>query len=263
MGLLTACYINNVDLSRLGLTIENVEGWDDGLSVSDRLTQLPQRAGSVILAPEAETAPRTITINGVLRKPSMSAVRRAADELKDLLYRGTLEVGFVDRLDRVVYARTQSHATVIVPPQFSNPYSRVRLGLLCPDPLIYARLGTTLGIYSGQQACPLGTAISAPTIRIMGPATNPSITYRRTDGTIRRTMSFNVTLSGSDYLEINCELNDVRKYSAGVLTSALNSWVGDDWIELDPQDGDYAYASWPTLSLSSGTGEVLYRKAYI
>lgn len=259
----TAIYINELDLRRLGFITESVEGWLDSPSVLDRTTQLPGRVGAIILAPETETSPRTVTVNGLIKLGSSSAVRAAIDKLKNQISRGTLEVRFVDHLDRIIYARAQETQLVATQPQFTSPFSRVALRFFCPDPLIYAKQGTLIGLITTATPIPLGTAVSAPTLRIMGPATNPVLTYRKADGTATQSMGFTITLAGTDYLEINCEVDTIKKVISGVETIDLNLLTSGHFISLDPQDGDPDAQSFPSLELSAGTGEVMYRKAWL
>lgn len=261
----TAMYLNDYDTSRLGLIVESVEGWLDAPSARDRVTQLPKRAGDIILAPEAETAPRALVVSGVVKRTSIAACLAGIAELKERCYAGTNEVRFVDDPERVVYARTERVELTGIAPQFVNPYQRVRIALMCPDPLIYGRTPTVVGIplATTRVALPLGTAMSAPTIRVMGPATNPVLSIRRPDGTVVQTMGFTLSLLADDYLEIDCELFRATKYAAGVASNVINLWTSGDWLTFDPQDGAAASAIWPTIEVSAGSGEALYRKAYL
>lgn len=266
----TALYVNDFDTSRLGLIVTGVDGWRDAPSTRDRTTQLPTRVGAIILAPEAETAPRQISIEGVI-DPShaglaltMANVRAAISELQERIYRGTIEVRFADEPDIFVLARGEQAQLVASPPQFMNPKSRVQIRLLCPDPLRYDRNGSVVGFgVSPRTGTPLGTAVSAPVLRIMGAATNPVITYRDKSGTVRQTMTFTVTLASTDYLEIDCELFTITKYASGVASNGITLLTAGDFIALDPQDGDYAGGVWPTLEVSAGSGECLYRRAWL
>jgi hypothetical protein len=120
-----------------------------------------------------------------------------------------------------------------------------------------------VGIGATRQAIPLGTAVSAPTIRIMGAATNPVLTYRNAGGTVKQTMGFTVTLASTDYLEINGELFSITKYASGVASNGMALWTSGDFPALDPQDGYPSIDSYPTLEVSAGTGEVLYRRTWL
>ena len=270
MGGVTALFVNDFDTSSLGLVVTGVDGWRDAPATRDRTTQLPTRVGAVILAPEAETAPRQLVIDGVIdptaagKAGSLANVRAAINELQALIYRGTIEVRFADEPDVFVLARGEQAQLIATPPQFMNPKSRVQIRLFCPDPLRYDRNGSVVGFgVSPRAGVPLGTAVSAPVIRVMGAATNPVITYRDKSGVVRMTMGFTVTLAATDYLEIDCELFTIKKFASGVETNGITLLTSGDFIALDPQDGDYANAVWPTLEVSAGSGEVLYRRAWL
>lgn len=258
----TAMYVNDFDTSGLGLIVERVEGWLDAPTTQDRVTQLPGRVGAVILAPEAETAPRTITITGVIRRTSNTLVRRATEELQERLSRGTVEIRFVDDVEKMVLARCQAFQVPSGPAQFFNPYNRVSITLFCPDPLVYSLPGTVVAFTSKQRLL-LGNAVSAPTIRIYGAVTNPVLTYRDSRGVVKQTMSFTATLGAFDYLEIDSELATVTLYTNGVASNGITLWSAGDFIVGDPQDGDPANGVWPSLEVSGGSGEALYRRAWI
>jgi phage-related protein len=266
----TAMYVNDFDTSSLGLIVTSVDGWRDAPSTRDRTTQLPTRVGAVILAPEAETAPRVITVDGVIdpshagKALTLANLRAAISELQERLYRGTIEVRFADEPDIFVLARCEQGNLIATPPQFMNPKSRVQIRMLCPDPLRYDRNGSVVGFGASPRAgTPLGTAVSAPVIRIMGAATNPVITYRNMSGDVKQTMGFTVTLAATDYLEIDCELFTIKKFASGVETNGISLLTSGDFIALDPQDGDYAGSVWPTLEVNAGSGECLYRRAWL
>lgn len=265
----TALYLNDYDTSRLGLTVEQVDGWLDAPSHRDRVSQLPTRVGAIILAPDAETAPRSITVSGVITATSLRLVRTAVDNLKARLFAGTVEVRFRDHVDRVVYARCEEKRVVASPPQFADAvtgrsWTRISFALFCPDPLIYAREATVVGFSDLRREAPLGTAVSAPTLRIMGPATNPTIRYRDVRGAIRTEMEFGaLSLLSTDYLEIDCERFTVKQFTSGVESNAIDELTSaGTFVALDPQDGD-GDASYPTLEVTSGTGEALYRRSWI
>ena len=270
MRTLTTMWINDYDTSReLGLIVESIDGWLDSPSTRDRVSQLPTRTGAIILAPDAETAPRTIAIGGVIRRNTMALVRASIDELKARLFAGTVEVRFRGHADRVAYARCEEHRFVPGAPQFAEAitakaWGRVSFSLFCPDPLVYERDATIVGFSSVRRQVPLGTAVSAPTIRIMGPATNPTIRYRSARGTIVTAMEFGATtLLSTDYLEIDGERFTVRKFTSGVESNAIDSLTSaGTFIALDPQDGNGGSA-YPTLEVTSGTGEAHYRRSWI
>lgn len=258
-------YLNDVDTeTTLGMIVEAVDGWLDSPSARDRTTQLPTRVGAIVLAPDSETAPRSISVRGVIQGTSLANVRTRIEQLKDLLFRGTVELRFADHPDRVIYARCQEKHLLVTPPQFTYPKSKFGISFLCPDPLIYAVSPTLVAFGTAfRAACPLGTAPSAPVIRLMGPATNPVISYRDQAGTVRGSMTFGaLSLLSTDYIELDCEFCSASKHTSGVKSNILSSLSAGGFLLLDPHHADYANAVWPTIEASSGTGEVAYRKAW-
>lgn len=263
MGTRTMVYVNEFDTSGHGLVVERVEGWIDGLSVAERTSLLPGRVGAVILPPETETTPRSIQVTGVVKGSSLASLRSNIDSLKERLYRGLVEVRFVDQSDRYVNARCSGFQVPATPPQFMNPRGRISFSLFCPDPLIYSTQPTIVGFSSVAALLPLGTAPVAPIIRIMGVGTNPVLTYRKNNGASQATMGFTVTLAADEYLEIDCDLATVTKYAAGVATNGISLWTSGDFIVFDPQHGVFSDSSWPTIEVSAGTGECGYKRTWL
>lgn len=260
----TAMYINDYDTARLGLIVRRVEGRDDALSARDRTTGIAKRLGEVPLARDFETAARVITIIGTIKTTSMATTLAARDELKGRLFSGVTEVRFSDKPDRMYLVKPTDARIVGTAPQFDNPFSEVTISLICHDPLAYDKLCTAIGFNSVLQPCPLGTAPSQPTIRIAGPVTNPVITYRDVRGVVKRTMGFTVTLLATEYLDIDCELMAISRYTAGAKANGIALLTSGDFIMLDPQDADPWNSAWPTLEVSpAASAEALYRKAYL
>lgn len=269
MRTLTTMWLNDFDTSRLGLIVESLDGWLDSPSTRDRVSQLPTRTGAIILAPDAETAPRTLAIGGLIRRNTMALVRSSIDELKSRLFAGTIEVRFRGHPDRVAYARCEEHRFIPGAPQFAEAitakaWGRVTFSLFCPDPLVYEREATIVGFTATRRQVPLGTAVSAPTIRIMGPATNPSVRMRDARGVVKTEMQFGATsLLSTDYLEVDCERFTVKRFTSGVESNAISALTSAGaFIALDPQDGDGG-SVYPTLEVTSGTGEAHYRRSWI
>lgn len=264
MGQTTALYLNDYDTSRLGFFLRRADGRLAGLSARDRTTGLPKRVGTVPLAREAETAERRIIVLGTIKQATMAGVISSRNELKARFYRGVVEVRFEDDPDKVYYVLAEDADLRGTDPEFVNPVSEVTLTMSCRDPLIYARYPTVVGFNATKAACPLGTAISLPVLKVSGAVTNPVITYRDVRGASKRTMGFTVALLATEYLEVDCERMQIKKYTAGVAANAESTLTSGDFIQLDPQDADDVTAVWPTLEVSPAAScEAHYRKAWI
>jgi phage-related protein len=258
----TILYVNEFDTSRLGLQIEEVQGWPDGVAMNVRTTPVAGRLGGLILPPEPDGAPRTLSIRGVIRCASLAELLTNRDLLKDRLSNGTLEVRFIDRPDRVAFARLREFRSPRIGPQFANKGAFAEIEFLCADPLVYAVNAPPIAFDTDRAAVPLGTAVVAPVIRIMGAATNPVITYRNHAGLAVQTMGFTITLAATDFLEIDCELATVTKSVSGVVTSVNSVLSSGDFLRFDPTHGNYASSVWPTIETNGGTGEAIYRRAW-
>lgn len=270
-----AMWVNGYDLSGLYFTVEQADGWLSSPAVLERETQLPQRAGTVPLAPLAETAPRDITVQGVVRGTSLANCRANIDALKARLFNGTIEVSFGDQADRFVLARCAGKDVLATPPQFMNPNSRVSIRLHCPDPLIYAVNPTVIGfgaVASERSALALGSAVAMPLITV-GPCTNPVVIYRDSGGREKARMTFTRVIAADEYMEIDTELAAITYYDSGVASNGLSYWTpatsGSPSTEkflsgFDPQDGDYESAVWPTIECSVAAAcRAAYRKAWL
>jgi hypothetical protein len=45
--------------------------------------------------------------------------------------------------------------------------------------------------------------------------------------------------------------------------SMLSNMTSGNFFSLDPNDGDWLTATWPTLATSAGSGTATYNKAYL
>lgn len=261
----TALFVNDFDTSRLGFILRRVEGRDASVVARDRTTGIAKRVGEIPLARDFETATRVITCLGTLRTVSMATTLAYRDELKGRLFSGVTEVRFNDKPDRMYLVKPTDIGIAGTDPQFDNPVSEITMTLVCHDPLAYDKLCLGIGFGATLQPCPLGTAPSLPTIKIAGAVTNPVLTYRDFRGVAKKTMGFTVALGASEYLEIDNELMQINRYTAGVKANGLGLLSSGDFIMLDPQDGDPSDAAWPTLECSPAPvgAEAFYRRSYL
>lgn len=262
---MTALYLNDVNLRRLGYIVERVEGWADVPGLQPLSHVVPGRAGEVVLAGYAgDVPPRTITVSGTLLASSLTALVSARRQLAALVAGGLLEVRTLEAPD-VMHVGLGSLITVPFERQFRSvgqKGERITLTFLCTDPRAYTRAPTIVALATTRVACPLGTAPVAPVLRIYGSATNPTVTYRTAGGVSRQAMGFTITLAAADYLEIDCGAKTVTKSVSGTVSNAIDTLSSGDFPVLDPGDGDFLTGSWPTLELSAGAGEAAYRRAW-
>lgn len=259
-------YVNDLDLGELGCKIEAIEGWADPLTLRLQGQAVAQRVGQLPLTVYGGAVePRDIVVRGTITGATEADLVTARAELKDQCGRGLVELRVKDAPELMALAYLTRGIFAGVSPQFLAPWwTRVALTFTCLDPLFYTKSPTVIGmpVTGVDYPCPLGTAPSLPLIRIFA-ATNPLLSYNASTGAVRQTMGFTVTLGANDYIEIDCDAKTITKSVAGVISDGISTLVSGDFPVLDPQDADYAGAVWPTMSvLTSGTGELVYRRAW-
>lgn len=262
-------FINGKALASLSTYIDQTEDVRARASYKFPVASIFGRAGGLATAP---TVPgRTLTLGGrILTSANTAAARLTAEHaLKDWLGNGGLLLVEVDEGNPPVLAIDAYLEELKIVP-IGHPLqavgSEVTLTLNAPDPLWRAADGGTpvgLAANATRYACPLGTAPSAPIVRLMGAATNPTFVIRDSGGAAQVTIAVTLTLGANDFLELNCETGIVQKSVAGTVTrceSVLTS--GTFPFALDPEWGDYSTANWPTAEVDLGKGELLYTKRY-
>lgn len=259
----TALFLNDFDTSGLGLMVTDVQGWLDSYELRDKLADLPGRLGQLLMSPSPVTVPRQLIISGVLRTASNAVLRASCLDLVERAGHGLVEVRFVDDPLKVFFARLQTFKRTAIGPALAGNAAQVMLTMLGEDPLIYSTQPTVAAFGAYRGVCPLGSAPSAPVIHIFGPVTNPVLRYRGNDGELLRSLTLTVVLASTDYLEIDSDAMTIVKYVSGVPSNGISLLTSGDFIVLDPNDGDYQNGSWPTLEVSGGTGEALYRQTWI
>lgn len=262
-------YLNGVDASTYGFEVIDAP---DLLSMGGhtyQTTPVVQRAGVLLGTARASVEPRILTLQGFITGSSLSDAVDKLDTLKAAI--GTQPCSV-----RTAWDTTRQYWGVLVGAgagpnsSFWSTFLSVDLEFLLFDPFAYATSTTTVNFTTAATDVPLGTASSrgnrsvASTIRITGPATNPILTYRNSDGDPLAVMDFEgySPLTG-DYIEIDLARGLVEKV---VSTARLNA-MGDlkpgwNFPSLDAQDGNYILEEWPTLEVTTGTGQAVYSKAY-
>lgn len=233
------------------------------------VTPLWGRAGGWATWPSV--AGRLLTVTGrVVTSANTAAARLTAEQtLKDWignagLARLTLDEGndpvlTIDGYLEELQLKPIGHPLTAVVSEFSMRWN-------CPDPLWWSDDETIIGapVTNTRYSLPLGTAPSTPIVRMMGAATNPTVTIRDSGGAAQVTLAVTLTLASTDYLDIDCRTGAITKYVSGVSSSGASYWTSA-WLfpfALDPAWGDYANSRWPTLETSAGQAEILYIKRY-
>lgn len=261
MGLQSVLYLDDYDTALLGVIVEKVSGVSDTPAVTPRTRERYGRAGVIEVAAFPQVAARTITVSGSIGAASVAALETALDTFKAKLVPTTVRARFVNNATREWTVRPLELAVTPFPgPQFLHVYRAFTLRLLALDPYGYDLSDTVVGsIGNTDTAVAVGTAPSRPVLRCTGPATNPLWTYKNQAGTTIQTLQLTITVAGGDWVEVDCANCTIRKSVSSVITDAIATLTGGDFIALDPRDKT---TTSPTLRVSVGTGQATYRKAW-
>lgn len=257
-------WINDVDLESLGLIIDNgTTGWRDLPAHQDAAVWIPGTLGQLVASPDAQVRPRQLAISGAVRAASAQALEAAVDALKALLLSGgEVEVRFSTAPDRVHYARVESVQVPGIPPVMRQRVSRFSATLRCDVPLAFERTGRVVSFAAGPAEIELGTGPSAPTIRIGGPAANPTVVYRDAWGREVARLEVSATLDATQYLVIDCARQEVTDQSGAWVNEVLSA--GSDFPIFHPEDAAPG-GLWPTIEVfpAPASAEVFYRRTWI
>lgn len=257
-------FINGEDVDTLGLRVVDMGAWWSGITVNRSVAQ-PIGAIGGLPASEATVSPRTLTLAAAWVGTTGSRVS-ALDDVSWLM-EGELEIWHGDDTDRMAKGYLVEDTAV---GRFgSGPLADVHgdvlrtFRIVCPNAAKYDRVGRPVGFGSTRTEVPLGTLPSVGVVRILGAATNPTLNYRSTTGEVIQQMRFTITLAADDILSIDLAAETVEKTVSGTTSDALPTLnTADDFFRLDPGHGDGRNAAWPTLDVTAGDGDILYRRAW-
>ena len=258
----TTISAGGVSLRPYGLLVERVDGWYVTPAPAFETVGIHGRAGAVKVASGAPQG-RLLTVTGVVRAATLALRNTAIDQLKDAISSGILTVQRFDDVARMAIGSLEGQIQVVPHSPAIRPSARITFSIRCDSAWLSSIQPTlrALAAAATRYTVPLGTAPSTPIIRLRG--TNPILTYRDAGGTIRKSMTFTITMAAGDYLEIDMGLVKIRKSVSGVVTNGRSTLTSGDfpWA-LDPRDGNQLAGIWPTLETSVGTGLVIYPKAW-
>jgi phage-related protein len=245
---MSVLFVNDVDLDALGYGVLSVAGWGAALNTDVAYEPAPGRSG--VLLGEDTTQERLVELSMHVPAGTIAA-RDAALGFITALFTGAVELRFSDSPHKmmrgiVTSVRSRAEAEGV---SFVDPSLVIDVTVMCPNP---AKIDRYLQVATiGAQALPVptGNLPHGGVIVIQGAATNPVITYARGVNTL----GFTVTLGATDKLEIDLDTMSVTRYTAGVASNGNATWTSGEFFVFDPRDTT-------TLSLSSGTGALYYRR---
>lgn len=256
------CWINDTDVDALGLELRaGTDGWLHGIKTQRVTTAIPGRHGGISSDYTLHT-PRMISLVGQLNPTAVSGRLSEIDTVMDHL-QGELEIRFGDAEDKVMTGHVYRVGGVEMVPSFYVPDVITTIEIQCDDPVKYDRYGRVVSFGTVAAEVPLGSEQNVGVIEIMGAASAPILYYKDQAGTQQEYMSFSNTLASGAWMRIDLYRKRVRLFSAtGAESNGMSSLASGDFFTLHPAHGNKAAANWPTLSLSTGTGRILYRRAW-
>jgi hypothetical protein len=188
-----ALVVNDQDLADFGFVTQTVTGLLDAPGASYPTAKVPGRVGVVRLSRLPETPAREIRVNGLVEAASAAVLDAALGRLKQWLRQGDLELRAGHDLTKFYRGVLTGGVITAADPQFLATAASVQLTFLCVDPRAYGAEALAIGFTAARAPLPLGTAPSEPLIRVMGPAANPVLTYRKASGAVAGVMRFTIT----------------------------------------------------------------------
>lgn len=255
-------YVNDVDVATLGVAVtRSVRGAWDGVEVRQPAAPVLGRLGRLALTDTPPALPRQIVALGRQEAADTATLQGLEDRLKRLVQDGIVRVRVGDRSDREWEARGRIRITPLAAWQ-TRTAQDVELVFDCDDPVAQATADTVVDFSGGATACPLGTAPSAPIIRIGDTVTNPVVTLRDRFGQVVQTMGFTISIGAGEWLDIDCEAQTIVDQDGANQASTFDG--STEFIELNPYDGAGTSGPWPTLECSGGGLAIAeYRKRWL
>jgi len=253
--------VNGDNLGDFGLQWQNRSGWGDSPRAQVVTHRLPDGDG-VFFQEVNITAPRLMTISGIVHASDVSTLLGNIDDIKSRL-EGLIKVSFSDDSDRFVAGRKESLVVGDFQPGAIVPTKPYTLKVVCPDPRRYSNSVTSVG---EGAPCPLGTANVRPVITITGPSADPTtVALKDYQGNTVSTFTIAASLSSGESWLIDSETAQVlHDDGAGTVTSVLSSFSGT-LPNLKQEDADFGSSAWPSFTATAGSPDsmvISYQKAW-
>jgi hypothetical protein len=266
---MTALRVNGVDLAeRFGFFATSIGGWLGMTALTTPAASVSGRDGALALPAHVGTG-RSVQLVLTTQATTPETRRERERGLSGLLRAGQVRVRVEDGLPGPVQIEGRLRALAILPygPSLTPLASQATIDLICDEEVYWRDVEPAtraLAVAGTRYTLTLGTAPSSPLIRLMGPATNPVLTYRDAGGAVARTAGFTVSLASTEYLDLDMRRGVIHRVASGVATNGIALLTSGQfpWA-LDPQDGDRGTAAWPTVEVSAGTGEVLWWRQWL
>jgi phage-related protein len=259
-GLIGPVEVGGTDIVRdLGYMLTRTENWGAGLRTTYPSAALPGGIGSV-RSDAGSVQPRTIPIGIKVKAATLSERDARLAHLRSL-FRGDVVLRFGDAPWKKITGKCVAESSAGIAPTSGFAIADVvaTFEIECADPVKYDVDETVLA-FSTNTAVPVGDIRHGGVIRITGAATNPTVTYKNSAGTTIATLGLTDIIASGDWVEIDLDRRTIRRSVSGVVTYNAALRTSGDYFWIDPDDA--SGTSNPTLSVSSGTGQITYRRRW-
>lgn len=266
MGLLT---IDGVDLSTLGIAVTAAPAVMSAAPAAWESVQITQRPGVLLTRAEPQVAPRTLTMQLLIRGTDRADAEDTTQDLKAAWYGREVLVAWdwMVAEGRSYPAYLQAFEVNLFGGGNIGGWVTVDLEWLVPGAYAIDDADST------DNAAPttpidieVGTAPTEARLVLDGPATDPTFTWKDEAGVTLGTMVFDVTLGAADALIIDArDGGSVTLDTGGTLTNGLGliTNAGYTFPIFRPQDADRVTPDWPTVEASTGALlTATYRKRF-
>jgi hypothetical protein len=252
-------WFNDVDVGLLGVRVAKVENARTLTRREWAIRPLPG-VGQAVLTDQPTPGARLFVLKCNQTAASLAALEELRRQLVWYIKRRDTVVKLADRAGAFQRCRVVGADIPPIGPwaRDINPAHDVEIELMAEDPAWYSNTETVVNFSAAQTACPIGNAVSWPRIVVTGPIVNPVVTLRAADGSVRRTMTLNITLTAGQTLTVDNEAGTVVDHTGASRMEVPGNglWM----IGLDPADAGGPNGPWPTLALtpapSGGAGAV-------
>jgi phage-related protein len=247
--------VDGFDMSTIGMIVsDDIRGFEDGPILQWPNVRIPHRIDALVTSSSPNYRDRVITVPATVLGSTRSEMQDFLDEIKWRLSPDQVLVRFAHDETREYRGRVDQGTVKTIPPAIIQRGLKFTIRIVCFDPRKYA-ISDTVQAFSGATSMALGTAPSHPVLRLSG-GSNPIVIYKDSSAVEQGRMEF--SWSGT-WIDVNMLDKTIIDNTGANQADALT--VGDFFV-LDPRDGDYPTPSWPTLQVSSSSGQATYRKNY-
>ena len=248
-----------------GFAVDDVAGWFSPAPRQVMRTRIPGRAGAAVT--RIEEGEKELRVSGHVVGSSLADRNTLLDEVASILARGAaLRLERTDVSGRTVATGWLEGQPEVVEgdPRMASRHARLAFRLVTSSAYIEDAAPLPYSFGATRTAMPLGTAAVAPLLRIVGSATNPIVRLRNLAGDVLAAVTFTITLTINDWLDIDCSSYRIDKYLTGAKSDGYSTYAGnaDNLPILDPADGDYLNGAWPTLEVTAGLGVAIYARSW-